>query len=94
MIVRVRWQREEPVLAPASRVRRLALKLSYGLAPAAAVSSALAMWRLGADLKLIAGFLLEEGLFSHWQVWMALAVLLQLLASTLRRYGRGGAAMP
>jgi len=54
-----------------------------------------AFWRLGSDIDSSVRFAISSGLFSHWQVWLALAVLLQLLGSLLARYGRGdGAAMP
>jgi hypothetical protein len=46
------------------------------LSPASAVALALAFWRLGADLGWTAQFAISSGLFSHWQVWMALSVLL------------------
>jgi hypothetical protein len=46
------------------------------LSPASAVAVALALWRLGADLGWTAQFAISSGLFSHWQVWMALSLLL------------------
>jgi hypothetical protein len=57
--------------------------------PAAVVAMLLAFWRIAADLNWTASFAIPSGLFSHWQVWMAVAVLLQLCARTLNRYGRG-----
>jgi len=38
----------------------------------------------------IAGEFGIKGTFSHWQLWMALAVVLHVLASILSRYGRSG----
>ena len=49
----------------------------------------LAIWRLGADLNLTGSFAIPSGLFSHWQVWMGAAVLLQVCSLALNRYGRG-----
>ena len=57
----------------------------------------LAFWRIGADLNLTGSFAIPSGLFSHWQVWMGAAALLQLCASVLNRYGRdtsGSGAVP
>lgn len=35
-------------------------------------------------------FAIADGLFSHWQVWVAMAAILQFGATLLIRYGRGG----
>jgi hypothetical protein len=50
----------------------------------------LAFWRIAADLSLTASFAIPSGLFSHWQVWLAAAIVLQLCARTLNRYGKAG----
>ncbi len=59
---------------------------------ASAVALLLALWRLAFDLNLAGGFAGFGGLFSHWQFWMALAVLLQIIDAMLARFGAGGAA--
>jgi hypothetical protein len=48
----------------------------------------LGAWRLLSDMSMAGQFVIT-GLFSHWQVWIAVAVLLHLSASMLNRYGRG-----
>lgn len=53
--------------------------------PAAVAASAMAMWRLGADLGLTANFVVSRGLFSHWQVWMMLAVMLKMAGWLIQR---------
>lgn len=58
------------------------------LVPVAVVLYALAFWRLGADLKWAGEFFIATGLLSHWQVWLALAVGLHMLAAFLSRFGR------
>ncbi len=70
------------------------LTLRRWLASASAVALVTALWRLAYDLDLTGRFAISEGLFSHWQVWMALAVLLQILDAMLGRFGHGGAATP
>lgn len=50
----------------------------------------LAFWRLGADLGITGGFAIAHGVFSHWQVWLAMAICVNVIAVMLNRYGRGG----
>jgi hypothetical protein len=59
------------------------------LIPASLMAYVLGFWRLAADMGLAAGFAIA-GLFSHWQMWIALAVVLHVTASILNRYGRAG----
>jgi hypothetical protein len=89
--------RVEPDLARnLARLRRAAGPAGALLTPAAVLALALGCWRLAADMNLTGQFVISGGLFSHWQVWIGLAVLLQACASRLSRYGRGGRdeAMP
>ncbi|HEY1341382.1 MAG TPA: hypothetical protein VGF59_27920 [Bryobacteraceae bacterium] len=53
---------------------------------------ALGAWRIAADLKWTNGFAIPSGIFSHWQVWLGGAVLLQLCSRVLNHYGKGGDA--
>ncbi len=80
-----RQQREPEAGILVSRLRRW-------LSPASAVPLSLALWRLACDLKWTGRFAISDGLFSHWQVWMGLALLLQVLDMMLGRYNHGGAA--
>ena len=45
------------------------------------------VWRVGADLGFAGTFLIAEGFFSHWQVWIVLSIGLKLLSSTLLAWG-------
>ena len=45
-------------------------------------------WRLASDMG-IAGAFVFSGFFSHWQIWIALALTLHAAAFLLNRYGRG-----
>ncbi len=58
------------------------------LPPLALTAGLLAAWRIAADLKWAASFAISSGLFSHWQVWMGAAVLLEVCAHALNRYGK------
>jgi hypothetical protein len=46
------------------------------------------MWRLGADMGFTSSFAIHTGIFSHWQVWLAISVAVQFLAVVLNRYGK------
>jgi hypothetical protein len=53
------------------------------LSPAAVVALVLGLWRVSADLGWTEEFLIANGFFSHWQVWIALAIVLQVAAASL-----------
>jgi acyl-coenzyme A synthetase/AMP-(fatty) acid ligase len=55
------------------------------LTPVALVAYMLACWRLGADLNVTGEFFISQGVFSRWQVWLALAIITQLGAKELNR---------
>jgi hypothetical protein len=72
----------------------VALALASLLTPAAVMACVLAFWRLAADLNATGQFPITDGLFSHWQVWMASATVLQFCAMVLNRYGKAEPAIP
>jgi hypothetical protein len=53
------------------------------LSPAAVVALGLGLWRVSADLSWTGEFVIASGFFSHWQVWIALAISLQVAAVSL-----------
>ena len=67
--------------------RQLANVLVALLTPAALVAFALGIWRVSTDLGWARTFLISSGFFSHWQVWIALAIGLKMLSSTLISWG-------
>lgn len=68
-------------------VGQLANVLIALLTPAAVVAFVLGMWRVCMDLGWAGAFLISEGFFSHWQVWIALSIGLKMLSSTLVAWG-------
>jgi hypothetical protein len=56
------------------------------LGPASVMAFVLGGWRLGADLNLTGQFAISNGIFSHWQVWLALGAAMQAASSFLSRY--------
>ena len=91
--VRIRWGR----IRGLSGARRGVLVSAFGrgLNLASVMALVLALWHLGNDLNWTQRFAISQGLFSHWQLWLAAAILLQVAATLLQRHSRGGgAAMP
>jgi len=70
--------------------RRVASAVAALLTPFGVISFFLAFWRVAADLNWANSFAIPSGLFSHWQVWLGGAALLQTCAHILNRYGGGG----
>lgn len=87
MLVRIRFHSGPTVTRVRRKNRHVALAVASLLTPAMLAALALGFWRLAADLGLAAPFAIQNGLFSHWQVWLAVGALLQFTASMLNRYG-------
>jgi hypothetical protein len=94
MVVRIRLGHGAKVRQKPRKNQHVALALAALLTPAAVMTCVLAFWRLAADLSFTAQFPISEGFFSHWQVWLTLAVGLQFGATVLNRYGRAEAILP
>lgn len=90
MIVRIKL-RVGPYLATNRNMdSKVALAVASLLTPGAVLCCVLALWRLLADLNVTTQFVIEGGLLSHWQVWLALGVAVQTASVYLDRYGRRG----
>ncbi len=92
MVLRVRIQWKG--IRGQSGVRRGVVISAFGqgLNLASVAALLMALWRLGTDLNWTDWFAISQGLFSHWQLWLALAILLQVAAIMLQRHSRGGSA--
>jgi hypothetical protein len=88
MVVRIRFSKGPKVAEKRRKNRRVALATAGLLTPAAFLVGVVGVWRLTADLGFTAGFAISSGIFSHWQVWLASAVLLEVFARLLNRYGK------
>jgi hypothetical protein len=53
----------------------------------------LGLWRVGADLGYAAGFVIQDGFLSHWQVWIGAAGGMQYASRRLTRYSRNTPAL-
>src|ERR1700682_5563681 len=69
----------------ASVSRDAAQAVSALLTPLAVIALVFGMWRFGTDIGWTEDFVISNGLFSHWQIWIALSIALQALASVLYR---------
>jgi hypothetical protein len=95
MIVRIRFGPGPQIMRAPRKNRRVALATASLLAPVAVMALVLGMWGVAADLKVAGDFAIPNGLFSHWQVWIASALALAFLSRLLNRYGRSDdTAMP
>jgi hypothetical protein len=88
MIVRIRFGRGAKVGRHGRGSRKFAGALAVFLTPAAVLATVLALWRVAADLGWTGSFAISTGLFSHWQVWLGAAAVLQLCARLLNRYSK------
>jgi hypothetical protein len=89
MKVRIQLGTGAPLQRKPGKNRHLALAAGALLIPAALMAYVVGFWRLASEMDLTPGFAVS-GLFAHWQVWIGLAVVLQVTASVLEGYGRDG----
>lgn len=92
MLVRIRFGKRPPVDSKRAKNRRVAQTIALFLKPAALMAFVLGSWRITSDLNWTGGFAISSGFFSHWQVWLGGAVLLQLCSHALNRYGKSDRA--
>ncbi len=88
MVIRIKFRRGRKIGRKRRRNKRLALAVAALLPALALTAGMLAAWRIAADMNLAGGFAITNGLFSHWQVWIGAAALLELCAYALNRYGK------
>ena len=86
MVVRIRFAYGSALRKTVAANRHAALVTSSLMTPVAVMAAALGCWRLAADLKWTGEFAISQGIFSHWQVWIALAVGVQFASFLLHRY--------
>jgi hypothetical protein len=89
MMVRIKLQQGRPIQRKAGKNRQVASAIGALLMPVALMAYVLGIWRLASDLGMAGEFAIM-GLFSHWQVWVAVAAAVHIVSASLNRYGRGG----
>jgi hypothetical protein len=60
------------------------------MTPVALMAWALGLWGMAADMKWAGEFAITQGMFSHWQVWFAVGILVQFAAFLLHRFASRG----
>ena len=88
MVVKIRFGRGPVVSRRTGKNRHLALLAASMLTLGSISFTALGLWRLGTDLDWAGEFVVEQGLLSHWQVWIGAAVGVQYAAWRLTRYSK------
>lgn len=88
MVVRIRFHNGPRLRRRERKNQHVALATAALLTPAALTAFALGLWRLAADLRIAGQFAIADGLFSHWQVWLAVGALIQCVSIVLNRYGQ------
>lgn len=88
MVLRIRLDYRTVAGRAAIGNRRILLAAASLLMPVSVVAYAMGLWRLGADLGWVSSFAIEEGIFSHWQSWMAAGAATQAWAAVLNRWAR------
>src|SRR5271154_405977 len=89
MMVRIKLQKGPPIRRKNGKNRQVASAIGTLLMPAVLMAYVLGIWRLASDLGMAGEFAIS-GVFSHWQVWIAVAAALHIASASLNRYGRGG----
>lgn len=84
MTLRIRFPRGRVVKRRQQQHRELLSAAASLLTPLSVMAYVLAFWRLAADIGLAREN--PQGVFSHWQLWIAVGVGLQFAA---RKVGRG-----
>ena len=89
MVVRIRFGRGPRVERRKGKNSRIAWVAAGLLTLGSASCLILALWRLGVDFGWTGEFVFPDGSFlSHWQVWLLAAMLIQVVAWRLNRYGK------
>jgi len=91
MIVRLRFVTGPSVKKTAGKNRHVALAMGALLTPVTLMMFVMAIWRIAADINVATEFPIIDGLWSHWQVWVAATGLSHFITVLLNRYGRTGA---
>jgi hypothetical protein len=89
MVVRIRFRVGPRVGRKKGKNTRLAW-VAAGFLTLGSVSCLIfALWRLGVDFGWAGEFVFPDtSVLSHWQVWLAISVVIQWAAWRLNRYGK------
>ncbi len=83
MVVRIRYSRLRPL--PNVRWRQVAITIAALLTPCALIAFTMAFWIFAAGMQWTGAFFINAGLLSRWEIWVAVAAVLLLVAKVLER---------
>lgn len=90
MVVRIRYSRLRPLASPGNPVsgpvvewRQIALTVAALLTPCALLAFTMAFWIFASEMRWTGSFFIRTGLLSRWEIWVATAAVLLLLARLL-----------
>ena len=90
MIVKLRFPSGRRVKKTSGKNRHIALAIAALMTPGTLMLFVMAMWRIGADVGVATEFPVTEGIWSHWQIWIAATLLSHSVSVVLNRYGTSG----
>ena len=90
MIVKLRFPSGRKVKKLSGKNRHVALAIAALMTPGTLMMFVMAMWRIGADVGIATEFPITDGVWQHWQMWIAATALSHLVSVLLNRYGRDG----
>jgi hypothetical protein len=88
MVVRIRISAGQDSILRRRYDAKFAMAFAGLLTPAAVLCFVMGLWGVLADTGFAKQFVFEDGLLSHWQVWLALGVLVQAVGIALDKYGK------
>jgi hypothetical protein len=94
MVVRIRFGMGPLVSRRKGKNARIAILAASVLTLGAVCLATLGLWRLSEDVDFGGDFVFQQGLLSHWQVWIAAAIGAQYAAWHLTRYARSAQEAP
>lgn len=94
MVVKIVFPSGPKVTGRTGKNSHLAAVAGALLTMAAIALISLGVWRLTADLEWTGEFFIQAGLWSHWQVWLAVGTATAALAFRMWKYAHGGEKAP
>jgi hypothetical protein len=88
MLVRIRLPRGADTGRNKRRIAPLTFIVAGLLRMTAVLCLMLALWRLTTDLGWTGAFFIDDGFFSHWQVWLGITFVVSMLSFRLQRLSR------